>query len=171
MFKAVNLWATNECERQGLTTDGEIKRSILRESIVKGKRFPVMKQDEFANFVLDSKILTSEEVITFFEYYNSALTSPLEFSESVRSGFHDHKIYRCGRFQCVRENELAYGGSPDCIDFTVDKDIMLHGLRLFGRKNNDYSVTLTIKRGDPPYQTLVYETERFPSKLLKSHCQ
>ena len=36
LFKTVNLWAINECERQGLTTDGEIKRRILGESIVKG---------------------------------------------------------------------------------------------------------------------------------------
>ena len=46
-----------------------------------------MKQDEFANIVLDSKILTSEEVSAFFKYFNSVSPdSPLEFSESVRSG-------------------------------------------------------------------------------------
>jgi len=54
LFKAVNLWAVNECERQGLTTDSEIKRRILGESIVKGIRFPVMKQDEFVNVVIDT---------------------------------------------------------------------------------------------------------------------
>ena len=32
-------------------------------------------------------------------------------------------------------------GAADCIDFTVDKDIMLQGLRFFGSENNDYSVT------------------------------
>ena len=139
LFKAVNLWATNECERQGLTTDGEIKRRILGESIVKGIRFPVMKQDEFANVVIDSKILTPEEVTAFSKYYNSALNSPLEFSESVRSGFHDDKIYRCGRFRYVIENAWLYSGrKPECIDFTVDKDIMLHGVCLFGRENTDF---------------------------------
>ena len=29
LFKAVNLWATNECERQSLTTDGGIKKEFL----------------------------------------------------------------------------------------------------------------------------------------------
>ena len=103
LFKAVNLWATNECERQGLTTDGEIKRRILGESIVKGIRFPAMKEDEFANAVLDSEILTPKEVIAFFKYYSSTLKSPMEFSESVRSGFRDDKIWsaRCGRFRSV----------------------------------------------------------------------
>ena len=73
LFKAVNLRATNECERQGLRIDGENKRRILGESIVKEIRFPVMKQDEFANVVLNSNILTPQQVITFFKYYNSAL--------------------------------------------------------------------------------------------------
>ena len=133
LFKAVNLWATNECERQGLTTDGEIKGRILGESIVKGLRLPEMKEDEFANVVLDSKILTLEEVIAFFKYYNSVLNSPLEFSKSVRIGFHDDNIYRCGRFRSVIGNTWLYGGAADCIGFTVDKDILLHGLCLFGK--------------------------------------
>ena len=35
-------------------TDGENKRRIIGESIVKGIRFQVMKQDEFANDVNNS---------------------------------------------------------------------------------------------------------------------
>ena len=171
LFKAVNLWATNECGRQGLTTDGEIKRRILGESIVKGIRFPVMKEVEFATVVIDSRILTPEEVFAFFKYYNSALNSPLEFSESVRSGFHDDNIHRCGRFSrllSVRETCWNYRSPAraDMIDFTVDKDIMLHGLCLFGSENNDYSVTLTIKQTDTNL-TLVSRRGTFPSKLLQ----
>ena len=146
LFKAVNLWAANECESQGLRTDGEIKRRILGESIVKGIRFPVMKHDEFANVVLDSKILTPEEVTASFKYYSSASNSPSEFLESARSGFCDDNIHRCGRFQRVGERGWGYGGEADCIDFTVDKDIMLHGLCLFGSEKNNYSVTLTMKQ-------------------------
>ena len=170
LFKAVNLWAANECERQGLTTDGEIKRRILGESIVKGIRFPVMKEIEFATAVIDSRILTPEEVVVFFKYYNSALNSPLEFLESVRSGLHDDNIYRCGRFSrlpSVREISWKYGsGRADGIDFTVDKDIMLHGLCLFGSENNHYSVTLTLKQTGNK-STLASKTGTFPSKLLQ----
>jgi len=170
LFKAVNLWAANECERQGLTTDGENKRRILGESIVKGIRFPVMKEVEFATVVIDSRILTPEEVFAFFKYYNSALNSPLEFLESVRSGFHDDSIHRCRRFstlQSVRENGWNYGpGRADGIDFTVDKDIMLHGLCLFGSENNDYTVTLTIKQTGTKLP-LASKTGTFPSKLLQ----
>jgi len=167
LFTAVNLWATNECGRQGLTIDGENKRRILGESIVKGIRFPAMKQDEFANAVLDSNILTPQEVIAFFKYYNSALNSPLEFSETVRSGFHDDNIYRCGRFQSVRENGWGYSRKTvDGIDFTVDKDVKLHGLCLFGSENNDYTVTLTIKE-TKSHLTLAFKKGTFPSKPLQ----
>ena len=168
LFKAVNLWATNECERQGLTKDGENKRRILGESIVKGIRFPVMEEVEFANVVLDSKILTPEEVIAFFKYFNSALHFPSEFSVSVRSGgFCDSNIQRCGRFQCIQENRWGYRRRvADCIDFTVDKDILLHGLCLFGSENNDYTVTLTIKQTGTKL-LLASRTGTFSSKLLQ----
>ena len=42
LFKAVNRWATKECEKQGMTSDGRTKRRILGEDIVKGIRFPLM---------------------------------------------------------------------------------------------------------------------------------
>ena len=57
MFRAVKHWATRECERQGLTADGEAKRRILGDPIVKGIRFPVMKVAEsVANVVVDSAV-------------------------------------------------------------------------------------------------------------------
>ena len=166
LFKAVNLWAATECERQGLTTDGENKRRILGESIVKEIRFPVMKQDEFANVVIDSKILTPDEVSAFFKYYSSALNSPMEFIESARSGFCDDCIHRCGRFKSASRMVWQCEGEADCIDFTVDKDIMLQGVRFFGSENNDYSVTLTIKEtGTEP--VLASKRGKFSSKLLQ----
>jgi len=167
LFKAVNLWATNECGRQGLTTDGKIKRRVLGESIVKGIRFQVMTQDEFGKVVIDSNTLTPEEVIAFFKYYSSALNSPLEFLESARSGFRAYDIHRCGRFQSVRDYQWGYGrGTADCIDLTVDKDIMLHGLCLFGSVSNDYSVTLTIKQAGISL-ALASKAGTFSSKLLQ----
>ena len=54
----------------------------------------------------------------------------------------------------------------DSINFTVDKDIILHGLCLLGKKNNDYSVTLTIKQTDTE-SVLASKTGTFSSKLLQ----
>ena len=62
LFKAVDFWATKECEKQGLAAEGSVKRSILGERIVKVKRFPVMERQEFADVVLDCDILTKKEL-------------------------------------------------------------------------------------------------------------
>ena len=55
LFKAVDLWATKRCEEQGLSTDGSGKRRIPGERIVKGIRFPVMTQHEFAVVFLTAR--------------------------------------------------------------------------------------------------------------------
>ena len=173
LFKAVNLWATKECERQGLIADGEVKRRILGEPVVKGIRFSVMKQIDFANIVIDSKILTSEEVITIFKYYSSAENFPLERFESRRSGsIGDHSIHRCSRFEIVEDIIMLDGGwcygagMSDCLDFVVDKDIFLHGLCMFGSPNNDYSVTLELKEGGNN-PAVVSKTGTFFSELME----
>ena len=62
LFKAVDLWAAKECKRQGLTVDGQMKRKILGEEIVKGILFLAMEEKEFVSVVLDRDILTKEEV-------------------------------------------------------------------------------------------------------------
>ena len=62
LFKAVDCWAVNECRKQDLKAEGSVtERRILGERIVKGIRFPLMEQTEFADFVLDSDILTKKE--------------------------------------------------------------------------------------------------------------
>ena len=48
---------------------GQIKRRIFGEKIVKGIRFPVMTHEEFASVVLDSKILTLDEVSDMFKWF------------------------------------------------------------------------------------------------------
>ena len=52
LFKEVMQWATKESEKQGLVADSQVKGRILGEKIVKGIRFPVMTQEEFASVAL-----------------------------------------------------------------------------------------------------------------------
>ena len=85
LFKAVDLWATKKCGNQGIEANGEEKRRILGEKVVKAIRFPVMKQQEFASVVPHTKILTPDEVIKFFMFFNSAATFPEGFLMRKRS--------------------------------------------------------------------------------------
>ena len=86
LFKAVDLWATKKCGSEGLEANGEEKRRILGEKVVKAIRFPVMKLQEFASVVPDTNILTPGEVINFFKFFSSALAAPSGFSKTKRSG-------------------------------------------------------------------------------------
>ena len=163
LFKAVNLWATKQCQKQGLAADGEMKRRILGEEIIKAIRFPVMKQEEFAGVVVDEKILTPDEIITFFKFFSLRLTSPTGFSETRRrSGV----IHRCDRFDMPGFSWHINDGDKDLIGLAVDTDIALHGLCLFGSKNNNYTVKLEVKDTSNNL-TLVSKSGTYSSKVLK----
>jgi len=86
LFKAVDCWASKECKKQGLAAEGSVKRKILGERIVKAIRFPVMKEKEFADVVLDKEILTPRESFDMVKYFNSLLKVPEGFTESPRAG-------------------------------------------------------------------------------------
>lgn len=162
LFKAVNLWATKKCEKEGLTADGSVKRKFLGENIVKAIRFPVMKQQEFAGVVLDTKILTPDEVFDVVKYLNSVLTTPVGFPVKNRRCY-----FACCRFGSLECTDLSYSYSPgkqDCLIFKVDKDILLIGITLCGSENKEYSVTIRIKTmGNVKLNDV---SERFSSELI-----
>ncbi|XP_078373768.1 BTB/POZ domain-containing protein 6-like [Oculina patagonica] len=171
LFKAVDCWATKECEKQGLAAEGSVKKKILGERIVKGIRFPVMEEKEFADVVLDSGILTHRESFDVVKYFNSVLKSPVEFSEVKRAGC--HQVKRAGCHQMYR---FGYGtnskgwsyprGFSDSIIVCTDKNIKLHAVGLFGSENNEYSVTLKVT--DLSGVVLANQTGKFLSQLMQS---
>ena len=171
LFKAVNLWATKRCEEQALSADGSEKRRILGERIVKGIRFPVMTQHEFADVVLDCKILTPDECFTIVKYLNSIRNTPVGFPETRRTGLKD-LFERCCRFGSVDHTGSGYPYSPDqkdCLRFEVNKDISLLGVTLCGSRNCEYSVAIEIKRlCGTMYRDLCSQTGTFSSACIKS---
>ena len=151
---------------QGLAADGETKRRILKEGVVKGIRFPTMKQEDFAGVVLESEILKPKEIVSIIQHLNSVSKSPVGFPEAKRSGF-GRDIQRCFRFgklsgRCSYDNSLRY----ESINFSADKDIVLLGLCLLGSENNNYSVSLDIKDSTSE-EVLVSKTGEFPSKQIQ----
>ena len=146
LFKAVHLWATMQCKC--LEANGEAKRRFLGEAVVKKIRFPLMKEQEFATVVLDAKILTPGDVINLVKFFNSALgATPVGFPETKRLGL--SPVFRtCDRFNDVtgRQSGWRYAGiEKDCLIFSVNNNIKLHGMCLFGSMNKDYHVELVIK--------------------------
>ena len=131
LFKAVERWAAKESERQGLSSDGESKRRILGEEIVKAIRFPLMSQKEFASVVIDSDILTLKEVGDLVKYFNDVSTSSLPFVQAPR------KEFRCQRFRTFNPPNSGWAGRgpgtlTERINFTVNKPIRFRGVQHFG---------------------------------------
>ena len=144
LFKGVVEWAKKELGKRGIVTDGQEKRKIIGEQIIKAIRFPVMKEEEFTTLVLDSKILTYEEVANIIKYFNSVISnsSMVGFPVTRRSGT-TVELIRCCRFGSA---SFGWNNEVDSsIGFSVDRDILLHGVYLFGNGPEiSYSVTLTI---------------------------
>ena len=141
LFKTVDRWATRESERQGMTPDGNLKRRILGEEIVKSIRFPLMSQAEFASVVFDSHILTIQEVGDMMKHYSGVLTSPLPFIQAARI---DCTFHRCQRFNIFKSPGGIWGytsSATDGICFTVNKPIKLHAVQHFGSEGGDYTVS------------------------------
>jgi len=99
----VNLWATKRCEEQGLSTDGSKKR-IIGEQFVKGIRFPLMTQYEFAVAVLDYKVLTPDETFSVVKYFNLVPDTRMAFPEAKRTGL---ELFDC----CCRFGSAVHTGS------------------------------------------------------------
>ncbi|XP_068672353.1 BTB/POZ domain-containing protein 6-like [Montipora foliosa] len=144
LFKAVDRWAKHKCEEQGLAADGQAKRRIIGEEILKEIRFPLMPEKEFASFVIDSNILNVQEVGDMMKHYNQVLTSPLSFSQSSRLGV----AKRCRRFTLFKEagtnGSWVYNGKSDSLCLRVDKAISLTGVQHFGCESGEYIVSMEI---------------------------
>ena len=138
LFKVVMKWATKESEKQGLVADGQVKRRILGEKIVKGLRFPVMTNEEFASVVLDSKILTLDEVSDMFKWV-AVKGAQVGFPVSGRGA--SVGLERCFRFGSVVR---GWNNSVSDLIMSANKNILLHGIYFFGSEGNDYSVSLYI---------------------------
>ena len=144
LFKAVDRWATKESKRQGITRDGDEKRRILGEKIVKAIRFPLMSEKEFASFVIDSHVLTFKEVGDMMKHYNGVLKSSLPFSQAPRVGFATHRCRRFRKF-LPPSSYWNYSGNPDRINISVNKPIMLFGVQHFGSEGGEYTVSTEVK--------------------------
>ena len=115
---------------------------------MKGIRFPVMTQHEFADVVLDCKILTQDEAFTIVKYLNSIRNTPEGFPETERTGLKEF-FELCCRFGSVVDTGSGHPCVPSkrhCLIFAVDKDISLLGVTLCGSRNSDYYVAIQIKR-------------------------
>ena len=167
LFKAVDLWATKECERQGLEAEAGARRRVLGDKIIKAIRFPIMELEDFSNVVLTSDILTKEEIVSLVKYLTSVSESPTGFPDQKRLNS-SREVHRCCRFHLPPQGEWGYGNDADAIDFYTNKDITLHGLRFFGKKHSTYLVNFKLICVSPYSDLMCLENVSFRPQALQS---
>ena len=170
LFQAVDRWATKQCEKQGLAADGPMKRRVLGEGMVKAIRFPVMKGEEFAAVVVDTNILTSSEIISLFKCFSLHTTGGfVGFSNTPRRRLRSADVMHCCRFPTYTvQRWICNEERKHLVCFSVDKNITLHGICLFGSENDSDTITLQVT--DPVSNTLlISKSGTYFSKLL--HCE
>jgi len=168
LFKAVDHWVTKECKRQGIPPNGESKRRILGEKIVKAIRFPLMSQQEFASVVIDSRILTLDEVGDMMKHFSDLSATSLPFIQAPRIPRMDASIiHRCQRFRRFDTGWARWGTSPEWLDFSVNKPIMLHGIQHFGSEGGSYTVSTEVKDTTDD-SSLVKQSGSYASEIDKT---
>ena len=158
LFKAVDRWAAKESERQGKIPEGDVKRRILGEEILKEIRFPLISQQDFVSVVCDSYILSFQEVVDMMKHYNSVSSTPLPYKQTPRLA----GSRRCSRFKLFSAG-WGYSSCPDRIHFTVNKPVMLHGVQHFGSSGAEYTVSTEVKDSSDG-SILVKQSGTYPSE-------
>ena len=171
LFKAVDRWAARQGRIKRIARkkppDGGEKREIIGQTILKAIRFPLMSLKEFASTVIDSNILTMKEISEMAKYYADVSISPLSFEQAPRIG----PFKRCCRFGRLVSGEEGrgwyYRGSSNEIRFSVNKDVILHGVQHFGSEDGKYEVSVKIKdlRKNDSFLSQSYLTEQSGSYL------
>jgi len=88
IFRACIRWAECECKRQRLEITKENKRNVLQE-VYTAIRFPLISSNEVVEEVVDSGVLTSDELVQLFSFLcaKPGKKSELPFSSKPRIKF------------------------------------------------------------------------------------
>ncbi|XP_029198997.2 BTB/POZ domain-containing protein 6-B-like [Acropora millepora] len=144
LFQAVDRWATAECERKDLEPVKESKRIVTGEEILSNIRFPLMSQDQFAEKVPCSGLLSKDEIIDLFMCLNGVPVSSLKFIKRPRRLTPSRAFSRCKRFQQVSHGWNYDSHKDDALTLSVDSPVLIRGVRLFGSEGLAYDVSLRL---------------------------
>lgn len=143
LFQSLVKWSTYQCTASGMEVNAKNQRSILGNAIY-CIRYLTMSQKEFAEVVSKSELLSKDEVIAIFQMLNGVSSSISTFQANLNKRIQGKPrqmkpTHRCSRFtqDQIRTSKTLGGwqytsGHPDILNFSVDKDIYFHGVRLFG---------------------------------------
>ena len=138
LFDAVKHWAEAKCEQNSLEPTGEAMRAFLGEA-VNFIRFPTMSQQDFAEQVVPTGILTADDALEVHQYFFQVIqTSNIKFSCTYRAGKVSERLHlhRCRLYENMKVTEnRVWGKLNEDLRFVVEpRDVHLKGVRLFASK-------------------------------------
>jgi hypothetical protein len=133
LFHAVLKWIDSQCSCKNLEPTSKNRRSVIGKAIY-GLRFFSMSHKEFVEHVAKSGLLTSDELVPIYEKFLVGVDSPgLKWKLQNRK---PGNMFRFSRFYGQFDNFLNGGDCSDHLTgelvFSVDKEVLLLGVRLFG---------------------------------------
>lgn len=169
IFKAVNAWASNQIEDESKKEDGEAKRAVLGDDVIRLIRFPVLTQEQFADDVLVSDVLCPNEMKEVMQVFSSVTPSQTIFKGVKRKGQWCERWTEC-RYNTIDSRYCYTLDETYNVIFQVNKPIFLAGIRLFGtqiKKELVITCDLSIYKQDDEDEGLFSETVSFYNKELK----
>ncbi|KAL3858386.1 hypothetical protein ACJMK2_012977 [Sinanodonta woodiana] len=145
IYEGLQRYAHGKCQKHGIEPTTENKKHMLG-GLLQHVRFPSMNREYFTDVVFESGFLPQEEELKLLQHF-------VEPQQSI-NGFSMEKR----KFRCLvnRFNEHATGwgykrDKSDAIMFSVSKNILIHGVTVYGccQGAGKYEVSLAIK--EAPY--------------------
>ena len=145
VFAAASRWAEAECSRQGRYVDPQQRREVLGDALYL-LRVPTMTEKEFAEIAVESGLLSKEEIIDIFLFFDAENKPALQFPTIHRRGTY----LTCSRFNRQNTHWGFDIAKRNSIRFSVDKAIFVTGFGQYGANvAAEYNVdmALTLKKG------------------------
>ena len=171
LFQAVLRWADYQCSKNNLEATPENRRNVIGDAIYE-IRFLAMTQEEFAQLVSPTRLLSTNEMVPIYERFNGIYSPELEWGEATRE--QEFTTIKCPKFspskvvpKSLSDNTYFF------LSFSVNKDISLHGVRLNTGPNK---ATLYVKQTEPdgslgaetPYTNVISGYVAFPTPVAIS---
>ena len=148
LFKGVLKWTDSECARQGINIekDKTARRRVLGDSVYE-IGFLEMSQENIVKYVSPTEILADTEIVSILKKINGLDVADLKWKAKKRQR---GPVVSLRRFDSGNVKPSSswwhYSGKSDALTLTVNKAVLFHGVRLFGRTGGShYTVDFKIK--------------------------
>ena len=141
VFAAALRWAEAECNRQGRDIDPQQRREVIGGALYL-LRVPTMTEKEFAEIAVESGLLSKEEIIDIFLFFDAENKPALQFPTIPRRGTY----LTCSRFNRQNTHWSFDIAKSNSIRFSVDKAIVVIGFGQYGANvAAEYNVDMALK--------------------------